>query len=66
MTKFCPRAKSSMTPCVYRDGITCYVKGSFGEWICVGCERGPKVTGIAPPTNEQWEQWLKEAKEKER
>lgn len=30
----CPREKSSMTPCVARDGATVVV----GHGICVGCE----------------------------
>lgn len=43
----CPRKRSDMTPCVITDGIICYTLDSFRHPICVGCEKGPEVTGVA-------------------
>ena len=49
-TKQCPYAKSDMTPCVLKDGATCWAIGSHDEPICVGCEHGPKTLGAPWPT----------------
>jgi hypothetical protein len=36
----CPRARSDMTPCVARDGITAEDAGMNGS-VCVGCRHSP-------------------------
>lgn len=43
---YCPRAKSADTPCVFRDGTVAYAMSSMDAPICVGCEKGPTVTGV--------------------
>lgn len=52
--KQCLRKKSDMTPCVITDGPICYAENARGYPICVGCERGPKVTGVLP--HEGWKE----------
>jgi len=52
---YCPRAKSDMTPCVVRDGTIAYAMSSMDAPICVGCEQGPTITGVAMPAAE-WKQ----------
>ena len=36
----CPREKSSMTPCIARDGGLAVAFTASGKAICVGCESG--------------------------
>jgi hypothetical protein len=47
----CTHAKSDMTPCVVRDGAMCYAEDGRHRPMCVGCERTPEQTGVAPPKN---------------
>lgn len=49
--KSCPYAKSDMTPCVIRDGDTCWAMDGADKPICVGCEHTPQFLGLPPPAN---------------
>jgi hypothetical protein len=46
-----------MTPCVITDGPVAYAENSMRRPICVGCEKAPKITGVAPPRNWEGEHW---------
>lgn len=48
MPKTCAFKRSDMTPCVITDGPVCYAANSADRPICVGCERPPSATGVAP------------------
>lgn len=37
----CPWAKSDMSPCVARDGMTCVSDGDRSPQVCVGCGHPP-------------------------
>lgn len=60
----CPRARSEMTPCVIKDGAIAYAISSSDTPICVGCEKGPTITGIDPPKD--WAQQVASYKYEER
>lgn len=49
--KFCPYAKSDMTPCVLRDGPVSFAMNPNDDPICVGCERTPEALDVAYPAD---------------
>jgi hypothetical protein len=61
----CPRKKSDTTPCVITDGPVAYAFRSEvnPSPICVGCEQGPRFTGVAPPAD--WDEQVRAYLEKE-
>jgi hypothetical protein len=63
---YCPRKRSTMTPCVITDGPVAYAFRSEvnPSPICVGCEWGPKFTGVPPPAD--WDQKVAEYLRNER